>query len=242
MKKLLLAGIAAAAFSGAPALAGPPPASYSWTGCYIGASAGGAWGNAAIDNNFAVGFPANHVRADPNGFVGGGQMGCDYQNSSNWLIGLQGEFNWSNAHGHQTVFPPFPYVSETLDASVDWYASVTARLGYVSGPWLFYGKGGVAWVRDPLKDVGLLASSSFEFSGNITRVGWTIGGGLEYAIAPNWSASFEYGYYGFGTKSVTLSGSTTAPGLTLPGSESIPLNQNFSVVKVGLNYRFSTGH
>src|ERR1700730_10173499 len=165
MKRFLVAGIATAAFYGAPALAAPPsPPMYSWTGCYIGASAGGTWGNTAIDNNFAAGFPANHIRTDPSGFVGGGQIGCDYQNPSNWLIGLQSEFNWTSAHGRHTIFPPFPYVSETLDVNVNWYASATARLGYVSGPWLLYGKGGAAWVRDPLKDIGVLASSTFHFS------------------------------------------------------------------------------
>src|SRR5205823_2703600 len=132
--------------------------------------------------------------------------------------------------------------SETLDARLNWYASATARLGYASGPWLFYGKGGAAWVNDRLHDFAQLASSSFDFSGNTTRSGWAIGGGLEYAFAPNWSTSLEYDYYNFGTKSVTLSGVTVGPGGAAPASESIPLHQNFSVVKVGLNYRFSTGH
>ena len=57
-------------------------------------------------HQFALGFPANHVHTDPSGLVAGGQIGCDYQNPSNWLIGLQGEFNWTNAHGHQTIFHP----------------------------------------------------------------------------------------------------------------------------------------
>ena len=121
---------------------------------------------------------------------------------------------------------------------MDWFASATARLGYASGPWLFYGKGGAAWVRDQLRNFAQLSSSAFDFSGNTTRSGWTIGGGLEYAFAPNWSASLEYSYYNFGTKSVTLSGITDSPGGTTPASESIPLDQNFSVVKLGLNYRF----
>jgi len=223
----------------APAYKAPIAApAYSWTGCYIGASAGGMWGNAAIENSFAA---PTDVRTDLNGFIGGGQIGCNYQNPSNWLIGLQGEFNWTSVHHSQTIFPPFPYVSETLDVRVDWFASATARLGYAFGPWLFYGKGGAAWVSDQLRTFAQLASSTFDFSGNITRSGWTIGAGLEYAFAPNWSASLEYGYYNFGTKSVTLSGLVGGAGGPAPSSQSITLNQNFSVVKVGLNYRFSTG-
>jgi outer membrane immunogenic protein len=237
LKKFVLAGIAACALISAPALAAPPTA-YNWTGCYIGASAGGTWGHAAIDNNLSA---STNVRTDPSGFIGGGQIGCDYRNPSNWLFGLQGEFNWTGAQHSQTIFPPFPYVSETLDVRVDWYASATARLGYVSGPWLFYGKGGAAWVKDQLRNFAQLASSSFDFSANTTRSGWTIGAGLEYAFAPNWSASLEYGYYSFGTKSVTLSGLAENGGPPVPGSNSVTLNQNFSVVKVGLNYRFLTG-
>jgi outer membrane immunogenic protein len=234
------------AFAADMAVKAPPPPpvvapAYNWTGCYIGGSAGGTWGNAAIDSAFDPGFPANHLHTDPNGFIGGGQIGCDYQNPSNWLIGLQGEFNLTSAHSNQTVYPPFPYRSETFDERMDWFASATARLGYVSGPWLFYGKGGAAWVRDNLNDSSELESSSFNFNGNTARSGWTVGAGFEYAIAPNWSTSFEYGYYNFGTKSVTLSGLTFSAMGFAPGSESIPLNQNFSVIKAGLNYRFSAG-
>jgi outer membrane immunogenic protein len=238
LKKIVLAGIAASALMSVPALSAPP-AAYNWTGCYIGASAGGMWGNAAIDHSFAA-TPTN-IHTDPSGFIGGGQIGCDYRNPSNWLFGLQGEFNWTGAQHSQTIFPPFPYVSETFDVRVDWYASATARLGYVSGPWLIYGKGGAAWVKDQLRNFAQLASSSFDFSANTTRSGWTISGGLEYAFAPNWSATFEYGYYDFGNKPITLSGPNLGPGPG-PTSDSYTLHQNFSVVKVGLNYRFATGH
>jgi outer membrane immunogenic protein len=250
MRRILLSAVASVGLS-ATAFAADLPARpyakvpvptiavYDWSGCHIGASIGGMWGNAAIEHTFAA---PTHIGTDPGGFVGGGRIGCDYQNPSNWLIGVQGEFNWTSAHNRQTIFPPFPYVSETLDASVDWYASATARLGYVSGPWLFYGKGGAAWARDRFHDVGQLASSNFDFSANVTRSGWTAGAGLEYAFAPNWSAVLEYGYYNFGTSSVTLSGVTGGPGGLAPGSSNGTLNQNFSAVTAGVSYRFSTGH
>src|SRR5437762_102091 len=99
MKKFLLAGIAAAAFASAPALAADMPvkgpayksaAPYDpWTGCYIGANTGGAW----TKNSFF--FPAGvedegHHRAS--GWTYGGQIGCDYQFNNNWVIGIQGMF------------------------------------------------------------------------------------------------------------------------------------------------------
>lgn len=224
MKKLFVAGIAAAMFYSAPAVAAP---TYNWTGCYIGASAGGMWGKAETD----------FAETKPNGFIGGGQFGCDYQYPSNWLLGLQGEFNWANAQDRQTVFPVLSI--ETLDAKVDWFASATARLGYASGPWLFYGKAGPAWVRDKLHDFGSVFISSFDYSGSATQTGWTGGAGFEYAFAPNWSTYFEYDFYDFGTKSVGLSG--MAGVIPAASTETISLKQNFSVVKVGINYRFSTG-
>lgn len=223
MKKLFIAGIAAAALYSAPAAAGP---AYNWTGCYIGASAGGMWGNAETD----------FAKTNPNGFIGGGQIGCDYQAMSNWLVGLQGEFNWANAHDRVTVFPPLS--RDTFDTRVNWFASATARLGYASGPWLFYGKAGPAWVRDRLHNFGNAFIFTFDFGGSATQGGWTGGAGFEYAFAPNWSVNLEYDFYDFGTKSVILPGMSSLFG-SLPAT--ISLKQNFSVVKVGINYRFSTG-
>jgi outer membrane immunogenic protein len=111
---------------------------YQWTGCYIGVSGGGTWGEAETDFN----------RVTPNGFIGGGQFGCDYQAPSNWVIGLQGEFNWADAQDRRMTGV---LDLDTLDTRVNWFASATARFGYASGPWLLYGKGGAAWVRDPSK-------------------------------------------------------------------------------------------
>jgi len=226
MKKLFLASIAAAALYSAPAAAVSP--SYNWTGCYIGVNAGGLWGK--VETDFGA-------ETKPNGFTGGGQLGCDYQTMSNWLVGLQGDFNWTHARDSQTTSTPVS--TDTFDTRLDWFTSATARLGYASGPWLIYGKGGAAWVRDKFRDSGGVFVFGFDFSGTTTRSGWTAGGGLEYAFAPNWSAFLEYDYYGFGTKSLTLSGVNSAP--LSAQTETVSVKQNFSVVKIGLNYRFATG-
>src|SRR5713226_3547401 len=104
MKKILLAGIAAAALCGAPVLAadmptkGPvykatPAPVVSWTGCYIGGNLGGGWGRGGWDN---VGAP--FARTTPDGFVRGGQVGCDYQFGS-LVVGVRGLFDWSNLKG-----------------------------------------------------------------------------------------------------------------------------------------------
>ena len=119
MKKFLLATTAVAALSGpafaadmplkAPMMApivAPPP--YSWTACYIGAHVGVGWGRKEFSDNVNAisdlggSIPFN-VGAD---FLGGGQIGCDYQFASNWVIGIAGDFSWANIEG-QTDDPFF---------------------------------------------------------------------------------------------------------------------------------------
>jgi outer membrane immunogenic protein len=238
-KKILIAGIAAAVLYGAPVFAADRTAPYDWTGCYIGASGGGVLWEKTTLTGGAGGVTINgiplSVQTEPTGFIGGGQVGCDYQAPSNWLIGIQGDFNGTNARDRKTSLPPL--VSETVDTKIDWFASATARLGYAYGPWLIYGKGGAAWVKDKLRDSGFTLFTNFDFSGTSTTNGWTTGAGVEYALAPSWSMSLEYDYYSFGTKKVTLSGLSNGA----PSGEAVSLKQNFSVVKLGLNYHFATG-
>jgi len=111
MKKILLAGVAGIALvAGAPAHAAdlrarrpqpppPPPVVapvpvFSWTGCYIGANIGGAWAHKDFSVN---GFDDGSHSAS--GIAGGGQIGCDYQFASNWLIGIQGMFDGADLTG-----------------------------------------------------------------------------------------------------------------------------------------------
>jgi outer membrane immunogenic protein len=209
--------------------------SFNWSGCYIGVNAGGLWGESTFRDE-PLGINGFSVHGNRDGFLGGGQIGCDYQAPSNWLIGIQGDFSWSNTHERDTISPP-PFFLETVDSKIDWFASATARLGYASGPWLVYGKGGAAWLRNKLHDFGGAFILGFDFSGHATVSGWTLGGGLEYAFAPNWSASLEYDYYGFGAKTVTLSG-LAGVGVPVPAAEPFSIKQNFSVIKAGLNYHF----
>jgi len=241
VKKLLVAGIAAAAFCGVPALAADmpvkapvykAPAAFSWTGCYIGAHAGYGWGVARAEGDFAD--------SKPRGFVGGGQVGCDYQ-ASNWILGVDGSFTGSRMHDQRTeLFPAGPFSRlDTFATKIDWLASATARVGYAWDRWLIYARGGGAWIRDRFNDSGTAFIVTFNEGNALTRTGWTAGGGVEYALARNWSFLVEYDYYGFGTKSVTLAG-CGGPGCAGSASETFPLKQNLSVVKAGINFRFGS--
>src|ERR1700730_7767890 len=113
MKKFLVAGIAAAAFCGAPAFAADMPtkapayapvAVYNWTGFYVGGHIGGAWSNttvADVSTPLAVfAFPATRIGVSGSGFLGGVQLGYNWQTGP-WVFGVQGDFAWSglNANG-----------------------------------------------------------------------------------------------------------------------------------------------
>jgi outer membrane immunogenic protein len=279
MKRILLATTALALSSPvfaadlAPArmpLKAPPVAArpFSWTGCYVGGHLGGDWGHANfVDPNsfFAPGLgefapTGSGAGFDQGaGFVGGGQIGCDYQFATNWVAGIAGDFSWTNLDGSASnpyaflasdpLFGGKAGVPASLRDQTDWLASVTGRVGYTWDHWMLYGKGGVAWEhsRDsvgPLTFFGNLAAfcaafatgTSCNASGTDTDTGWTVGVGLAWAFADNWSAGIEYDHYGFGSHSVSL---TASGPLTGTGSAPITVNQNIEVVKATLDYRFN---
>ncbi len=246
MKKLLLGSVALAALAicgpawaadmprkapAAPPAAAPAAPVVTWTGCYVGGNIGGGWALKDWANPSSnPENPGDRGTAALGGFVGGGQIGCDYQFSGSWVIGIQGMFDGASLKGDilDSFNPDFD-----LTNRVDWFATITGRLGYALIPTgLLYVKGGVAWVHD--RDVVLESGVLFERA-DTTRTGWTAGVGFEYMFLPNWSAFVEYDYMGFGTKTIPF----TAPGGGF--SESWDIRQNVQAVLVGLNFRFNFG-
>ena len=216
----------------------PPVVLYNWTGCYVGGHVGGGFTDDTATNRFG-----NSSSRDSSGFLGGGQIGCNYQFASKWVVGAEGQGAWTSLKTTKagTVIFPSQGVTVPSQSTVDndFLASVTARLGYsFADPWLFYVKGGAAWTNEkvdsafiaPLGTVG--AGTAVDPSTSTTRTGWTVGPGLEWAFARNWSATVEYDYYNFGGKSLVA---------TAPGSPSVSI-ANFKdaiqAVTVGVNYRF----
>ena len=258
MRKILLASTAIFIGGQVSALAAAPPPAYSWTGCYIGGHIGGAWGrNEFSDPGFNTGFSVIPTIAPPGGSIGIGsnanplggiQAGCDYQFMSNWIVGAAGDFSWTNING-QTADPFFAGkhgAPITLGYKTDSLATVTGRVGYAWQRYLVYAKGGGAWARDHY-DIQNLESINNQFCGastleacnptaNETRFGWTIGGGFEWALAPNWSAMVEYNHYGFGTKTLFFD----APN-SFSGPTPLFIKQSVDVIKVGANFRFGMG-
>ena len=114
----------------------------------------------------------------------------------------------------------------------DQLGSATGRLGYTWGPALLYAKGGYAW-RDG-NNLGVSVAgvpAAFTTNGN-HKDGYTVGGGLEYMFAPNWSAKAEYQYYNFGNTTLNT-GPADVAGRSFRNDE--------HTVKAGVNYRFGWG-
>ena len=112
-------------------------------------------------------------------------------------------------------------------------ASVTGRLGFTWDRVMLYAKGGAAWAGD--KYSADLPAFDEHIATTVTRPGWTVGGGVEWAFWDNWSAKVEYDFYDFSTRNLTLPGTIFGVPEVVPG---VNIKETISTVKFGINYRF----
>jgi outer membrane immunogenic protein len=232
-----------AAHSADLAVKAPPPPLvpvFSWTGFYIGANIGGAWANNNWNDTL---FLTNFNNGNNNGaFIGGGQVGANYQIGS-FVIGGEWDFDWagnSNNNGTGVIIPGVGNIVVTNNNR--WITTVAARFGFAVDHWLFYGKAGGGWVGNNNLTVTNVTTGVSLTCGNFTNCGnntggWLVGGGVEYAFTNNWTVKVEYDYLGLGNR--TLSIPATAP--LLAGDTFTSNNQNIQMVKVGVNYLFNWG-
>lgn len=215
----------------------------SWSGCYLGGNIGGGW-DSIHDNGVAfagVPFvpPVDYGSSSGAGFIGGGQVGCDYQFTSNWVIGIQGKADFGTISStNPVVVVPGITASYQLKNTED----LTARIGYAFSPAILaYAKGGAAWTNVSASSVapGAVTGETASF----TRSGFTVGAGLEWKFAQSWSLFGEYNYLDFGTKSSNLYSTGLANpawgfGATGALSDTVSLRLRSQQVLVGVNYRF----
>src|SRR6201746_2774439 len=202
MKKFLLGTVALIALGATvPALAADlaarpytkaPPAVYApiynWTGFYIGGHIGGAFDG----NN---GFNGTTNNSSDGRFLGGVQVGADYQFAPNWVLGIEGQYSWLGSNNNSVAFTNggTAYAFTNNERAL---GSVTGRLGYTWGPALLYVKGGYAYSDNTQTLTSLGAPVAFTLDRG-HRDGYTVGAGLEYMFAQNWSVKAEYMYYDF---------------------------------------------
>ena len=215
MKRLLLAGAAllslmtaasAADLAARPYTKAPPisPA-VNWSGFYIG-----AMGGYAFDSSDGGGF-------------GGGTIGYNWQfPGSQFVFGIEVDAAGASIKDSATGF--IGVVPFTVEDKIDALGSVTGRVGVAANAALFYAKGGYAWANNKLSATlpGVTSSDSHVHSG------YTVGGGVEYMFAPNWSAKAEYMFTHLEGQTYTIFGVPFDSGTA-----------EFSSVKVGVNYHFN---
>jgi outer membrane immunogenic protein len=251
-----LAGSATAAdlpartYTKGPAMIDP---GYNWSGFYVGVNAGYGVGTAftSLTTNVVEGgfiLPENNPlppALHPAGFVGGGQIGYDRQ-FGNIVAGLETDLSYAGLRKTDSATGAV-FIGGTLTTAVetklDWFGTVRARLGVLpASNVLLYATGGLAYgdVRTSttgsnLPFLNCIGSFVYCASGSTTgiSVGWTAGGGLEYAFARQWTIKAEYLYLDLGNSSVTF------PDRDVPGSI-LTTNTSFKaqIVRAGLNHRF----
>jgi outer membrane immunogenic protein len=258
MNKLKFLGAAALALAAAgPAFAADLPQMpvkatfvqrFTWTSCYLGAHVGGAWMRNDVtdpvllvqDNvnlggpGFTTGGPTT-VGVNENGAEVGGQIGCDYQFPSNFVLGVEGAASGGTMKGSAVVaLPNSPPDTALVSVKTDFVPTLTGRAGYAVDHWLFYAKGGVAWASSKYSVTGTFNGGAglglpFDFEGLSLRTGWTGGGGVEWAFAEDWSARLEYDYYDFGTHTATMNDAVNGPG-------PLSFKTTMQTVKLGVNF------
>lgn len=258
MKKLLLATTALAALAASAQAAdlpvkAPPvvvAAAFSWTGCYIGGNVGWLRTDARADtsptgpahaNLSAAVLAANSHRydLDDSSFTGGAQIGCNWQRAT-WVFGIEGDFNWTDARGSVAVSYPLtgPWIAhtETLTHRLNWFSTARLRLGVAA--WertLLYATGGLAIGRVGSSFLYVTNPANNTWFGERahTRLGWTVGGGIEHALGNNWSVKAEYLYIDL--RSFTVDATrAAAPDVIF----SADVHTRVHVARLGLNYRF----
>jgi outer membrane immunogenic protein len=223
---------AQAADLGAPIYA-PPTAVRTvaeWGGFYLGGNADVI--AARTQDSFSAGgtpFAASDTAVWGGG--GGVQGGFNWQAGS-FVIGAEGDFQWTSAKGSISAqCAACGPATASLDHDIDWFGTARARVGYAAGGWLAYVTGGYAFGRVVLNGTATSAIGSASFTQNATPSGWTIGAGTEVAINERWSAKLEYLYVDLGTVNNTV----VIGGIpTVTDSARVQMN----VVRAGVNYRF----
>jgi opacity protein-like surface antigen len=208
-----------------------------WTGLYVGAHFGGGWSNGSWSDPFGstpgpagfvnvAGFGDNTHATGP---LGGGQIGFDWQ-LGHLVLGAEVAVSAANMRGENTCFSGIGGID--CQHTVSSLGTVTGRVGYAWNRSLAYVKGGGAWTDTNYSLFG--DTDALTLGSGSTTIGiwgWTVGGGIEYALTNHWTALVEYDHIGLPSTNVPF------PTVALISSQSISVRQTVDLFKLGLNYK-----
>ena len=282
MKSFLRAGtaIAGIAFAGSalaadlPRRAAPPPVFqpvpvFTWTGFYAGFNAGYGFGTQDDRQPTVIGVGPASLLVPPGttavvafnnreaneGFVGGGQIGYNYQFTpgSGVVIGVEADAQYADFGRDRNRFlSTSPLAAQQVFnpgglSGLDFFGTVRGRLGYAFDRTLVYGTGGFAYGS------GSADRSFGGFAGNDSfRTGYAVGGGIEYALPTDSFLNF------FRSSAVTLKveglyvnldrNTRNQGAFVINAANNFPVvysgigrrSDEFAVVRAGLNYKFGS--
>jgi outer membrane immunogenic protein len=261
----------------APLYKAPPVAVCSWCGWYAGVNVGATWAqDTAVQTSGGPGgalstfepeaavagsLATSSVGSKQSGFIGGGQVGYNWQYAS-WVYGAEADIQGltKDLTGSTVTtasgvpgFPTEAFTSTTVvSKSLDYFGTLRARFGYLVTPGLLvYGTAGLAYggvhasTGISQADTGIesVFSTAYGSAASIsqTRAGWTAGGGVEMQLGPRWTAKAEYLYYDLGSVTYGLPGlAATVPTFASPAwtaAAQSTANFNGNIVRLGLNYK-----
>jgi outer membrane immunogenic protein len=226
----------------------PGPTLFNWGGFYAGAHLGGGWkrGDAfdfAVPDPITSGQPDLPFDNKASGFIGGIQIGYNWQVTPNWVVGVEADITGSDLDGSFT-YEPVPQIAaaqpgsfETLRRKVEWFGTVRGRVGYAMDRWLPYLTGGFAYAGVKHDALAVFPGvSTFTFSDNKVKVGFTVGAGFEYALSPNWILGAEYLYIQVdGADGISYGDPPIGAGA---GSNYVWRDTEIHVARARLSYRF----
>ncbi len=219
---------------------------FTWTGFHVGGNIGGA--ATSVNELWSPTFGVSPILGSTGGvsFAAGFHAGYDWQFAPTWVAGIEGDWSWASARGKLNqpwaLYPSgvaVPGSFTTMSSTVDWVSSLRARLGYLVRPNLMvYGTGGdaggrVDYTASNFAPLAPAYATSAAFS-NI-RGGWVAGGGLEWAVTPNWLLRGEYFFYSLSGFPSVVVASASYPALPSAYSWS---NTNVGIGQLGLSYKF----
>jgi outer membrane immunogenic protein len=240
----------------------PVPVYYNWTGWYVGANLG--W--KGVSSNMtgvpadapsqafnaaciaAGACPGNFGSNTGNGIIGGGQIGYNWQ-IANYVLGLETDFQGTSAKASTTIgtnAPGFVPFSGTDQTSEKWLGTFRGRAGYLFTPmFLGYVTGGFAYSGiDRTWSASFAAPATSAWSGteSTTLTGWTIGGGVEWALGNGFTLGAEYLYVKLSGNDSFLttnqSGACASGGGPLCTFRVSGADVTDNIVRAKLNYKF----
>src|SRR5262245_4505512 len=164
-----------------PALVSP---AYNWSGFYLGVHAGYTFaededitttGQAQANvTNVAIGARPARVGLGRDGFIGGGQMGYNWQVSPNWVFGLEADISYVDVRLDGTVVgisSAGAPLNNTFRTRMEYFGTVRGRIGYAWDRTLLYATGGLAYaeIENSVNFFGPPPNGLLQFTGNNRR-------------------------------------------------------------------------